>query len=81
MSQLETRQVADAARSRADLAHRYHQPADRNDPAWGVSGSLEDLALRQAVGRRFANDRRGPAWYPSSEFRAVREASRRPGSR
>jgi Zn-dependent M28 family amino/carboxypeptidase len=58
------------------IAHRYHKPADRYDPAWDVRGNLEDLALLYAVGRRVADDPGWPAWYPTSEFRAVREASR-----
>ena len=57
------------------VAHRYHKPADAYDPAWDVSGSLEDLQLLYAVGNRIANERRWPAWYPASEFRAIREAS------
>jgi Zn-dependent M28 family amino/carboxypeptidase len=63
------------------IAHRYHKPADRYDAGWDVTGSLEDLALLYAVGRRVADASRWPAWYPSSEFRAVREASRPPASR
>jgi Zn-dependent M28 family amino/carboxypeptidase len=63
------------------IAHRYHKPADTYEPSWDVSGSLEDLALLYAVGRRVADETRWPAWYPSSEFRAAREASRGPASR
>lgn len=57
------------------VAHRYHKPADEYDPAWDVSGSLEDLRLLHAVGAQVAGQRHWPAWYPDSEFRAVREAS------
>jgi Zn-dependent M28 family amino/carboxypeptidase len=63
------------------IAHRYHKPADTYDPSWDVTGSLEDLQLLYAVGRRVANETRWPAWYASSEFRAAREASRGPASR
>jgi Zn-dependent M28 family amino/carboxypeptidase len=63
------------------IARRYHKPADTYEPSWDVSGSLEDLALLYAVGRRVADETRWPAWYPSSEFRAAREASRGPASR
>jgi Zn-dependent M28 family amino/carboxypeptidase len=63
------------------IARRYHKPADTYDPAWDVAGSLEDIELLYAVGREVANQRRWPAWYPSSEFRAAREASRPPASR
>ncbi len=63
------------------IAHRYHKPADRYDPAWDVSGSLEDLALLYGVGRHVADDAGWPAWYPTSEFRATRERSRAAASR
>lgn len=55
---------------------RYHKPADEFDPAWDVSGSIEDLQALYAVGARVANESRWPEWYPSSEFRAAREKSR-----
>ena len=71
-----------AAAQEADfIANRYHKPADTYDPAWDVSGSLEDLELLYAVGRHVADERRWPQWYPSSEFRAARAASRAPASR
>jgi Zn-dependent M28 family amino/carboxypeptidase len=63
------------------IARRYHKPADVYDAGWDVTGSLEDLALLYAVGRDVADEARWPAWYPTSEFRAVREASRPAGSR
>ena len=63
------------------IGHRYHKPADTYDPSWDVAGSLEDLRLLYAVGRRVANEARWPAWYATSEFRAAREASRGPPSR
>ncbi len=56
-------------------AHRYHKPTDSYDPAWDVSGALEDIKLLYAVGNKVANERRWPAWYPGNEFRAIREQS------
>ena len=56
-------------------AHRYHKPTDTYDAGWDVSGALEDIQLLYAVGNRVANERRWPAWYPGSEFRAIREQS------
>jgi Zn-dependent M28 family amino/carboxypeptidase len=63
------------------IAHRYHKPADRYDPNWDVSGSLEDLELLYRVGRHVADESGWPAWYPTSEFRAIREQSRAATSR
>ena len=61
--------------SRDYVANRYHKPSDEYDAGWDVSGSLEDLRLMYAVGRRAADDRHWPTWYADSEFRAARESS------
>jgi hypothetical protein len=63
------------------IANRYHQPRDKYDPGWDVSGSVEDLRLLYAVGARVASESRWPTWYPSSEFGPVRERSRAAASR
>jgi Zn-dependent M28 family amino/carboxypeptidase len=57
-------------------ANRYHKPSDEYSADWDVSGILEDLQLLHAVGARVANDRHWPEWYPKSEFKAIRDASR-----
>ncbi len=57
-------------------ANRYHKPSDEYTESWDVSGILEDLSLLHAVGSKVANERHWPEWYPKSEFRAIREASR-----
>ncbi len=56
-------------------AQRYHKPGDEYDPAWDVSGSIEDLRLLFEVGAKVANDPGWPEWYEDNEFRAVRDAS------
>lgn len=61
--------------SRDYVANRYHKPSDEYAADWDVSGSLEDLRLLYAVGRRAADDRHWPQWYADSEFRAAREES------
>jgi Zn-dependent M28 family amino/carboxypeptidase len=58
------------------LENRYHKPADEYRADWDVSGSLEDLKLLYAVGNKVADEATWPAWYPTSEFRAIREKSR-----
>ena len=59
------------------VANRYHKPADQYDAGWDWSGAVEDLGLYYALGRQLA-DTPGlwPAWYPTAEFRGVRDASR-----
>jgi Zn-dependent M28 family amino/carboxypeptidase len=57
------------------VARRYHQVGDNYDPAWDVSGILEDLVLVFNVGARVANDSGWPNWYAGNEFRATRDRS------
>jgi Zn-dependent M28 family amino/carboxypeptidase len=58
-------------------AKRYHQPSDEYDASWDVSGIVKDLQLYYDVGRAIADSARWPNWYPGTEFRAIRDASRR----
>ena len=59
------------------VAHRYHKPADQYDPAWNWAGAVEDLRVYYGLGRQLA-DTPGlwPNWYPTAEFRGVRDRSR-----
>lgn len=60
------------------VANRYHKPADEYDPRWDWSGAVEDLTVYYQLGRTLA-DRPGlwPNWYPTAEFRAIRDQSRK----
>ena len=58
-------------------ARRYHQPSDEYDASWDVSGIMKDLQLYYDVGRAVADSARWPNWYEGTEFRAIRDASRR----
>ena len=60
------------------VANRYHKPSDEYDAAWNVSGTLQDLALYYDVGRAVADGTHWPEWREGSEFRAIRDSSRRP---
>ena len=51
---------------------RYHQPADRIEPGWDLSGMVEDAHLGYLVGLEVANGAKRPAWFPGDEFEAVR---------
>jgi Zn-dependent M28 family amino/carboxypeptidase len=54
-------------------AQRYHQPADEYDPAWDVTGMLDDLQLLFTVGYRLAHGRAFPNWREGTEFKAIRD--------
>ncbi len=53
----------------------YHQTCDLWDPNWKLDGAAQDVALFQTIGSDLANSRRWPQWRPSSEFKAIRDAS------
>ncbi|KTT99959.1 peptidase M28 [Sphingomonas yabuuchiae] len=60
------------------VANRYHKPADEYDANWDWSGAVEDLTVYYQLGRTLA-DRPGlwPNWYPTAEFRGIRDQSRK----
>lgn len=55
------------------IAKHYHQPSDQVDPAWDVSGAVEDLQLLFEVGYQVANGETYPEWKPGNEFKAKRD--------
>ncbi|MEI9926396.1 MAG: M28 family metallopeptidase [Sphingomonas sp.] len=58
------------------VTNRYHKPQDEYDPRWDWSGAVEDLTLYYQLGRELADGSAWPNWYPTAEFRAVRDRSR-----
>jgi len=58
-------------------AKKYHKPTDEYSPDWDVSGTLQDLQLYYDVGLDVANSSRWPNWRADSEFRAIRDGSRK----
>jgi Zn-dependent M28 family amino/carboxypeptidase len=57
--------------------HRYHQPSDKWNPNWDLSGPVEDLEAYYEFGRELADSNAWPDWYPGTEFRATRDKSMR----
>jgi len=57
-------------------ANRYHKPQDNYDPNWNWDGAIEDLTIFYGLGRQLAEGATWPNWYPTAEFRAVRDKSR-----
>jgi len=58
------------------VAEDYHKPSDEMKEWWDLSGMVEDLELFFAMGRYLATSDEWPEWSETSEFRAVRQASR-----
>lgn len=56
--------------------NRYHKPQDEFNPAWDWSGAVSDLNIYYGLGRQLAEGAAWPNWYPTAEFRAVRDKSR-----
>ncbi|HEX9727730.1 MAG TPA: M28 family metallopeptidase [Gemmatimonadales bacterium] len=55
-------------------AERYHKPSDEYDPAWDLSGMVDDVAMLFRIGYRLANSRDFPNWREGTEFKATRDA-------
>ncbi|MBC9034076.1 M28 family peptidase [Sphingomonas sp. JC676] len=68
--------AAGHAASKDYTTNRYHKPQDQYDPNWDWSGGIQDLAIYYGLGRQLAEGSAWPNWYPTAEFRAVRDKSR-----
>lgn len=56
----------------------YHQPSDNYDPTtWTGDGAINDLKLLFSLGRRMGFETRFPAWKEGSEFKLIREKSKK----
>ena len=58
------------------VENRYHKPQDEYDPSWNWEGAVEDLTIFYQLGRQLADGSAWPNWYPTAEFRAIRDKSR-----
>lgn len=58
------------------VTNRYHKPQDEYDPKWDWSGAVEDLTIYYQLGRELADGSMWPNWYPTAEFRAIRDKAR-----
>ncbi len=55
------------------VANIYHQPSDQVDPAWDLSGAVEDMQMLFEVGYQVAEGDKWPEWKPGTEFKAKRD--------
>jgi Zn-dependent M28 family amino/carboxypeptidase len=56
--------------------NRYHQPSDEYSTKWDWSGINQDVSLLYRLGHMLADSKVWPNWYPTDEFRAIRDKSR-----
>ena len=61
----------------AYVKNRYHKAAANFDPSWDLRGVVKDLQALYLVGDALVNSRTWPNYREGSEFRAVRDASRK----
>jgi Zn-dependent M28 family amino/carboxypeptidase len=54
-------------------AENYHKTSDEFDPAWDLSGAIDDLRLLFKVGYRLSKETTFPNWKPGTEFKAKRD--------
>lgn len=63
------------ARLKDYTANHYHKPSDEYDPAWDLSGAVQEVMLLLQMGRELAANRDFPRWRDGVEFKAAREQS------
>ena len=56
---------------------RYHMVSDEFDESWDLSGAVSDVQLYYEIGRVVIQSDLWPNWNEGTEFRAIREESRR----
>lgn len=58
------------------VRNRYHGPQDEYDSKWNWDGAVQDLTIYCQLGRQLADGDSWPNWYPTAEFKAIRDRSR-----
>ena len=68
-------QTSDYGQKKSDdyTLHHYHQVSDEVNPAWDLSGAVQDVQLMFEVGYQVATGDHYPTWMPGSEFKAKRD--------
>jgi len=56
------------------ITEKYHKTSDDYDPAWDLSGAVDDLRLLFKVGYRLAMDTSFPQWKEGTPYKAKRDA-------
>jgi Zn-dependent M28 family amino/carboxypeptidase len=61
----------------AHIAKCYHQVCDEYSDSWSIDSAIADLQVFFETGYRLSNTDQWPNWYPGTEFKAIRDASRK----
>lgn len=61
------------AKSEEYTAQHYHQPTDKIDPTWDLTGAVQDTQLLFEVGYQIAVGDHVPEWKPNGEFKNKRD--------
>ena len=56
---------------------RYHMVTDEFDETWDLTGAVDDVVLYYEIGAAVIQSDAWPTWNEGTEFRAIREESRR----
>ena len=59
------------------IAERYHMVTDEFDDTWDLSGAVPDVRLYYEIGAAVIDSDIWPNWHEGTEFRAIRDESRR----
>jgi hypothetical protein len=59
------------------VAKVYHTPSDEYSADWDWAGAVQDLDMFRDFSLDLANRKDWPNWLPDSEFRAIRDESRK----
>ncbi len=59
------------------IGNCYHQTCDTWDPEWDLRGAAQDIELFQTITTELGNSDRWPQWQQGSEFKDLRDASKR----
>jgi Zn-dependent M28 family amino/carboxypeptidase len=60
------------------VAEKYHKPSDEFDPAWDLSGMVDDLRLLFRVGYRVADESTFPRWKADAPYKPARDEYEHP---
>jgi len=59
------------------ISNCYHQTCDAWDPVWDLGGAAQDVELFQLIIEDLGNSQHWPQWRDGSEFKGIRQLSRR----
>ena len=59
------------------VAERYHMVTDEFDDTWDLSGAVPDVRLYYEIGAAVIDSDIWPNWNEGTEFKAIRDESRR----